>query len=548
MLTSNLLKKSNKLVIIFCICLNPILWYDSFFESRKNRFFAYPSFSSDEYHYIARAKQVWNGNSVTSISRDSYNDGIQSIVENIFFSIGRIFQSSNSLFYMFFIAIAVISSIAAVTSFFFLVSKLTKTNNKIGNQIIILIFLLIMIWVESYKIETNPTNTGFERWPTPSLHYLIINLLFIILLNSSYSYKDTISLVALLSSSVYLYFYTWQITLTISCLFLILNLVRKKSKNVGILSTSIIISLVIGIPYYRNLLQTRENRDNLSNIFFERQMGLINSNSFNSSKLLVIGCLILLLVLKVRQKFTLSFQLITGCIVLAGIIVLNQNLLTGYVIQPGHYYWYFIAPYIYLVSIIVIIELISSRILKFTVIPLALILLFSYFNLANNTKNYVPEDEYNRLGTDILTSLPRNTYSLNNNIDTFLSINANNSPALIQWMIYYPNSLGTATENCMIQTLWHVHSLEKNHFSMVMRENELCKTIEKTLGYNYLFSQIDQWRLNPSDKFSKWAESNEVSAILAAGSLSEVQTLLLKDQWPKRFSRNGLSVYSKIEL
>lgn len=90
-LTKSLTRRGSnyKVVLFVLIALSSINWLLSLVLSVQINGFALPTFSTDQFHYILRAKQIWEGSQVTKAASSSIElkDGLSSHLEQWLFSV-----------------------------------------------------------------------------------------------------------------------------------------------------------------------------------------------------------------------------------------------------------------------------------------------------------------------------------------------------------------------------------------------------------------------------------------------------------------------------
>lgn len=137
----------------------------------------------------------------------------------------------------------------------------------------------------------------------------------------------------------YVYFYAWTFALAfLGCLFLI-SLI---SKNWVVLKSTIgigIIGIGIAIPFLISFIQFFIGGDGAQIAYYLRAT---YTHSFIMS-IAGLATLTLFLFYVWRNPTDKNNPFLLACI-LAGWVALEQQILTGRVIEYGHYYWYFIVP------------------------------------------------------------------------------------------------------------------------------------------------------------------------------------------------------------
>lgn len=174
--------------------------------------------------------------------------------------------------------------------------------------------------------------------------FLLVFWLFMVKKKWLYSFVGGI----ILGLSFYVYPYTWTfIYAFLGCLALILIWEKKwfEVKNIFLISGT---ALLIGIPYFWNLWQAMQHP-----LYSELSLrfGLVKTHAPQAGALVLILLAVFLLLFPRREKTRYYFCL---ALVLAPFIVLNQQIITGHVMIPAHYHWYFHKPLMVMIMIIII--------------------------------------------------------------------------------------------------------------------------------------------------------------------------------------------------
>jgi hypothetical protein len=153
----------------------------------------------------------------------------------------------------------------------------------------------------------------------------------------------------------YISFYGWTYGLSLNLILATLFLLRKDFSNFKKVALISVVGVLIGAYNLTKLalfFGSAAGRD------FSRFFGALPSHRPVGSGLglVALGLFLVFFFLKRddrRRDLLLSF-------ILTGWLVLNQQILTGTVLQLGHYYWYFIVPVVILVVLYLVWRLISG--------------------------------------------------------------------------------------------------------------------------------------------------------------------------------------------
>jgi len=164
----------------------------------------------------------------------------------------------------------------------------------------------------------------------------------------------------ILGLNFYNYFYTWTYLYAFGGLLVLIFLIQRNWKEATRISLVFLGALLVAIPYIINLysitLYPAYEAVSL-------RLGLVSTHSPLFVGLTVIGALVVFFLgfpKEDREKYYFSLALL-----LAPFVTMNQQLLTGKIIQTGHYHWYFHKPIAVIFVIWVIFHLLSRLKLEF---------------------------------------------------------------------------------------------------------------------------------------------------------------------------------------
>ncbi len=517
-------------------------WFISLTRSLKTSNFVYPPFLDDE-HYIARARQIWEGNEAVNIVSGNGNvkDGTTSQTEIIFFKIGSLLADHGISFTYYFITIATLTTILASYSFYLLLKTLLPARASLFFTFAL--FIIATVWIDGVKIVSNPFQSGFERWPNPNLHFIMINLVIMLLLKEDKKLSDYAALSCISSISFYTYFYSWQVIFTTFLTYLALKLFTKQYTELKRMGSTVLIALILGAPYLLEVINsTRYNEIDLDKLYFE-QIGLLQTHSPSVTKYLVFGIFLIYVSIKVRSpKRLIQFNYL---IVLTSWIILNQNVLTGSLVQPGHYHWYFIKPYITLAALSLITSKIEiAKFYKYAGMLLSLILISSVWIISVNGERMISSSSY-RITDEELKSLRKNIFSFDTRLNTFLAINTNNSPALLPHMIYYKNATKSIERYCLAHSIWFSENFETSEILKSASEIQSCRSLESAFGIGYLKQQVEI--VEPISYVSDWLELNSVKTLALENQPTQVQAAILSGRWGEEREVGFLRILERLE-
>ena len=346
--TLRIFERSNQsLTIGFVIALIPVVPYIIGLITLER--FSYFTFggSQDQTSYIARAHAFWLGLNpgLLSGAPEGPDSGQINNVDKIFSIFGLIFRQQEAVFPFVFFAIFLLSILA-------LLYCLRTFNNALPTHIssylgVAVSFLVLPQLIQNRSISI-PITLSAYRWPFPMVHFCLVLLtLSIILIKPK---RPVLILSLLIGISFYTYFYAWQIILALVASSAVFNLGFGNRDKVKELLKSILIGCLIGLPAVRTLFLSRVNLQEKDRIFFEN----INNVSYTHKPhftLTMMVLLVLTIYFSIKGGESKEFHLAFVSF-LTSVLVYNQQIFTGIIVQPGHYHWYFIQPISYLLFFI----------------------------------------------------------------------------------------------------------------------------------------------------------------------------------------------------
>ncbi|MBX4189739.1 hypothetical protein KW791_00355 [Candidatus Parcubacteria bacterium] len=158
------------------------------------------------------------------------------------------------------------------------------------------------------------------------------------LVSKGLSLRSSIALGLITGFSLYEYVYTWTIlTVVLGLYFLYFFILRDKTKIKSFIP-SLLTHGVISLPVFLNSFKARLDPDY---IYTTARHGLVHTRTPILGSFVILGFLALLFLWPKKFRDIRHFFLF---VFLALIIVLNQQIITGFTIQPGHYHWFYVKP------------------------------------------------------------------------------------------------------------------------------------------------------------------------------------------------------------
>ena len=207
---------------------------------------------------------------------------------------------------------------------------------------------------DSFLRVASPVNPAMIY--LPFFAFLVVFWLFYKKQNWRYGIASAV----LLGLNFYNYFYSWSWLYAFGGILILLSLFQKKWREATKLASVFLGGLLIAIPYFINLYQATlyPTYGDASAHF-----GVVLSHAPMFVGFTVIGALIVFLVgfpREDREGYFFGLALL-----LTPFITQNQQIITGKVLQPAHYHWFFNKPLAVVFVLLVIFHLLNSRGLHF---------------------------------------------------------------------------------------------------------------------------------------------------------------------------------------
>lgn len=160
---------------------------------------------------------------------------------------------------------------------------------------------------------------------------------------------------AVLGTTFYEYFYTWTFLYAFLGAFLLILVWLKRWSDFKRILLIFWGGALMGIPYFWNLYQASLH-PNYQEV--TRRYGLIESRQFLLGFLvfLVLAVFLLFFPRKWRERYYFCLALL-----MAPFIALNQQLITGKMVQSGHYHWHFHIPLAIIFLLVIFFAWVSGR-------------------------------------------------------------------------------------------------------------------------------------------------------------------------------------------
>lgn len=160
----------------------------------------------------------------------------------------------------------------------------------------------------------------------------------------------------LLALNFYTYFYSWTFLYAAGGILGLLLLVTKQFKQALRVAVVYVGALLLAIPFILNL-----HRASTFATYAETSLrfGVINTHAPSLIGITALVALIAFIFLYPRER---KDEYLAGlALLIAPVITLNQQLLTGKVLQPAHYHWFFHKPFALIFITIIIFHLLDKK-------------------------------------------------------------------------------------------------------------------------------------------------------------------------------------------
>jgi len=228
-----------------------------------------------------------------------------------------------------------------------------------------------------------PSFWGFTEYSRPIYPqfssiflYAYLNLLFVALKEHKWKWYACLGLV--FGASFYVYFYSVTFLAALIAVFIVGLFLAKRRREAGMLAASMAGGVAIGSYFIYNMFIVARSPYYAD---FAANMGLVASHMPIVS---VAGCITLIvfltyLFLKKRllnSERTQTDWFLLGLLVTA-FVVINQQVITGHLMQEGHYHWYFNIPIFIIILTYVLAHALKNR-RVLTMIAISAIVLVSF--------------------------------------------------------------------------------------------------------------------------------------------------------------------------
>jgi hypothetical protein len=423
------------IIVISCIVLKQ--WIYSFYVTLTNSFFAFPEYGSDVTHNLARARMVWLGNPPQQVAGDGLSDGMSSSLEYILYflptKVMHFFGTKDMFAYFTFLLVFV--TIAVNIGLIFSLSSKFIHSSKFQ-----ILSVLGYLYGSDLLNVLNTNSTGSllaARWPSSVFNSIFVLVFLNSLFSAASKIQFFIKLITLIFS-LHTYFYSWQILFTILFVSIILTYATKDYQNFKHLS----ILFLIALPFLiHKIYLIYESHFSPRSSFYELIVGLSRTNQLSVTKLLIYLLLLLIISILLKKSFSKTTKKLVATIFLTSVILLNQQFITGFQVQPGHYHWYFIFPFTNFLSIIMFSQLLDlfkhKNFLNYILNGVNLMLCLTLLWMNSGTVYHTPNYYFSKNG--ILPERNQRFIAFPDTLEIFFIFNSDKTPSYTWHSINYPS-------------------------------------------------------------------------------------------------------------
>lgn len=301
-------------------------------------------FGTDEHYYLLRTDAVLEG---ISPGNPVLQEEVQAVdhtfsyVEKILFSPLIFLGLSKKVS-----AVDVVNTYNTLGIFLLLLLIYAFVLRLIGSRAVALAASLFVVGGYSLVYHKSFFYDDFNiygRMMFPLLSSLCFFLYFNLLVLAIQSGKRVHAIFSgiLFGLSFYLYYFLWTFTFVATALLVVWYFIRRQKVEITQLCTVFGVGLAIGSYNIFRLFEHFASSEGSQSSYVA---WVLHTHRPVFSLTTLIVCAVFAFFLSITKKITTPFVAVSGALILAGVISLNEQVLTGVQVQYGHYYWYFVVP------------------------------------------------------------------------------------------------------------------------------------------------------------------------------------------------------------
>lgn len=316
-------------------------------------------FGTDAHFYLSRGKEVLEGHSLGSpLLREGKNETDQFFSDSEYLLLSPIkFLGLSSK-----VDVVTVYHVFNFIGVFLLIILIYLFTWRLsGNKLLAAAAALFVVGGYSIIYYKTLFYSDFNIYGRPMNPYFS-SLVFFGYLNllvrslGSADYKDRIYSGVVFGLLFYVYFFSWSFALCLNAVLFLIFILKKDRESLKKIFFITAIGLLMGSVNLINLFSSL-------NSAMGKQVAYFHWMSYGHAPIFSkIGFLILLLlaIFFLQQRNDKNLPLVLA-MTLSGWLALNQQVLTGRMLQYGHYYWYYIVPLSIIVSLYLIGKLLADK-------------------------------------------------------------------------------------------------------------------------------------------------------------------------------------------
>jgi len=559
-------------IVLGLTIINLFPWIPFIQKGVSGSWISFPSFGQDQMHYVARAFSIWKGKhpSEAFVPRETeLTDGLGNYAELALFIPSKFPVFDNLNFASYFYILVCFSSLVALAASYFFFKFLT--NSRSDACVITIVFIYF-----SQSLDLNginfPTMPIFNRWPTPMLHYLGLFILLRALIDKSFGYRKVIASISL-AFGFYLYVYTWQVMIAIIFSALLTNLINRDFREIKELAIILFAGVALGFPTILGIanLLIEDRSDGLLEFAFRQE----NSRTVIIDKMGILLAIIALVAFTLRHRMPSKVSYLFYLLAITAFVVSNQQIVTGKILQPGHFHWYFVAPAMFSCLTILLLSLFKNGNLKIAMtISLIFILGFNQLHSLGISRIESQAQSSSALTSQQVAALRGVVFTQDSAVLDQLATGYSGDLYWHSFGIYYGGSRDIANEFVAFSSVWMGDEspirLKPLGINCLTFETDPCSTSRMLLGSE---SDVGWWKYlengspvedslysqgsslshelraagnSPAEYFSRVIDRRNIQTIITGGPLSVDQRILLGNRWTLISKNAKFWIYSQI--
>lgn len=320
--------------------------------------------ADSEPYYVARIKEIYEGNGMSNTFIYEHKNDLPATpgfaampIAYVGMALGLQAQNVaflSTFFLPFLIALLVYTLFFQITS--------SRLWSLAGMALIMCGGVLFNMLDILHLIRLEKFYTQFTIWTRPVLpamssfiFFLYLNVLLIAIKKNVL--KWYLYLGAVFGLSFYIYFYSFTFLIVLNALLIVLFFIYKRKD----ISIKILLSSLLGflIGLYPIIYLYKVARHPLYE-FLSESLGLKSSRELIVSSGFIITSILFGTFLFYKRKIN-EKALILVSLLVSSFVVVNQQIITGRILQEGHYHWYFNVPVFSIIIIYVLSDILRNK-------------------------------------------------------------------------------------------------------------------------------------------------------------------------------------------